>query len=106
MRFTRASRDANRSGSGGVRTIDPPAHAPQQETHTRFEPQTVESRVAARDPYALWLARQESARERIEGEEIRWVYRYPRVTHPAAPTVAEGRADAAASDPPATFMAS
>jgi len=94
MRFIRANRDsqARRSAGGGnAGGIHLNAEAPLGQTHTRSEPQTLSSRAVARDPYALWLAQQQSARERSGGEETRWVYRYPRVTRPAAPVLDGGR---------------
>lgn len=93
MRFTRANTDsqARRSAEvGHARGVGLFAEAPSEQTHTRSEPQTLKARAVARDPYALWLAQQQSAREQSGGEEIRWVYRYPRVTRPAAPTVVAG----------------
>jgi hypothetical protein len=91
MGFTRARRKAKAWGSGDVgvtHTMRLSPQLPHEDAHTRYEPQTFERGAVARDPYALWLAQQESARERSEGEAIRWVYRYPRVTRPAATTVA------------------
>jgi hypothetical protein len=41
-------------------------------------------RPRAADPYAVWLAQREAERERDESARIRWVYRHPRVTRPAA----------------------
>jgi len=96
MRFTRANRHskARRSEEVDCSRI---THVSEAESHTRCEPQELGSRTGVRDPYALWLAQQESARERTEGETIRWVYRYPRVTRPAAPAIAADAAEAASS---------
>jgi hypothetical protein len=60
------------------------AQTPREAIHTRQEPQTLRRRSGSADPYALWLAEQARSRESARGEEVRWVYRYPRVSRPAA----------------------
>jgi hypothetical protein len=50
----------------------------------RREPSGPSPRAA--DPYKVWLAQREAERERTEPTSVRWVYRHPRVTRPAAET--------------------
>jgi hypothetical protein len=98
MRFTRANTDsqARRSAEGGqARGISLVAEASSGHTHMRSEPQTLRSRPVPRDPYALWLAQQQSVREQARVEETRWVYRYPRVTRSAAPAAGPSRPEPA-----------
>jgi hypothetical protein len=43
-------------------------------------------RPRADDPYKVWLAQREAEREQSEPTRVRWVYRHPEVTRPAAKT--------------------
>ena len=92
------------------RSGEPPRRAPQlrvvndsaAEPASRYEPETLVRRRACADPYALWLAEREAERERRERPEIKWVYRYPRVTRPAgAPGLRALPAATAAGEPQA-----
>src|SRR5260221_8795020 len=100
MGFTRARRNTKAWSSGEVgvtHTMHLSAQAQREDVHTRYEPQTFEQGAVARDPYALWLAQQEAARERTDGEAIRWDYRYPPVTGPASSPVAVSNIEAAST---------
>jgi hypothetical protein len=84
MRLSRAHRERRSSQAhdgARIRTIQLASAQGTEVVPTRDEPRAFGARPASVDPYALWIAKREAERER---PEVRWVYRYPRVTREAS----------------------
>jgi hypothetical protein len=79
MGLMRADRPLLTDGCAGEDSDEPAAGGGYE---FRREPSGLRPRAS--DPYKVWLAQRDAERERAEPTRVRWVYRHPRVTRPAA----------------------